>query len=78
MLLAALFLKEDRFLLIDEPTNHLDMEARQLVSHYLGSKKASSWYPMTALFWITVWIIFCPLTKPELRFKGQLLRLVGQ
>ncbi|WP_042203118.1 Lsa family ABC-F type ribosomal protection protein [Paenibacillus camerounensis] len=39
VLLAALFLKEDRFLLIDEPTNHLDMEARQLVSRYLGNKK---------------------------------------
>ncbi|MDF9839294.1 MULTISPECIES: Lsa family ABC-F type ribosomal protection protein [unclassified Paenibacillus] len=39
VLLAALFLKEDRFLLIDEPTNHLDMETRQLVSEYLNTKK---------------------------------------
>ncbi|MEO3946370.1 Lsa family ABC-F type ribosomal protection protein [Gorillibacterium sp. CAU 1737] len=38
VLLAALFLKENRFLLIDEPTNHLDMEARKLVSTYLRSK----------------------------------------
>ncbi|WP_219837232.1 ribosomal protection-like ABC-F family protein [Paenibacillus sp. R14(2021)] len=38
VLLAALFLKEDRFLLIDEPTNHLDMEGRKLVSQYLRSK----------------------------------------
>lgn len=38
-LLAALFLKENQFLLIDEPTNHLDREARQLVSRYLCSKK---------------------------------------
>lgn len=38
VLLAALFLMEDRFLLIDEPTNHLDMEARQLVSDYLKGK----------------------------------------
>lgn len=38
VLLAALFLKEDRFLLIDEPTNHLDMHARKLVSDYLKSK----------------------------------------
>lgn len=38
VLLAALFLKENRFLLIDEPTNHLDMEARQLVSDYLRTK----------------------------------------
>ncbi|MFC4101434.1 Lsa family ABC-F type ribosomal protection protein [Paenibacillus xanthanilyticus] len=39
VLLAALFLKENRFLLIDEPTNHLDMEARGLVSDYLKSKR---------------------------------------
>ncbi|WP_394527273.1 ribosomal protection-like ABC-F family protein [Lacrimispora sp. JR3] len=39
ILLAALFLKEDRFLLIDEPTNHLDRDARKLVSRYLSSKK---------------------------------------
>jgi len=39
VLLAALFLKENSFLLIDEPTNHLDMGARQLVSDYLKSKR---------------------------------------
>lgn len=39
VLLAALFLKENSFLLIDEPTNHLDMNARQIVSDYLRSKK---------------------------------------
>lgn len=38
VLLAALFLKENSFLLIDEPTNHLDMNARKLVSEYLSSK----------------------------------------
>ncbi len=38
VLLAALFLKENSFLLIDEPTNHLDMEAREQVSRYLQSK----------------------------------------
>ncbi len=38
VLLAALFLKENSFLLIDEPTNHLDMNARKLVSEYLNSK----------------------------------------
>jgi len=38
VMLAALFLKENSFLLIDEPTNHLDMEARQLVSGYLHAK----------------------------------------
>ncbi|MCO5388248.1 MAG: Lsa family ABC-F type ribosomal protection protein [Desulfosporosinus sp.] len=38
VLLAALFLKENSFLLIDEPTNHLDMTARKLVSDYLNTK----------------------------------------
>lgn len=38
VLLAALFLKENSFLLIDEPTNHLDMDARKLVSDYLNTK----------------------------------------
>lgn len=39
VLLAALFLGEDRFLLIDEPTNHLDAEARQQIAQYLNRKK---------------------------------------
>lgn len=39
VLLAALFLGENRFLLIDEPTNHLDAEARRLVAEYLNRKK---------------------------------------
>ncbi len=39
ILLAALFLKNDRFLLIDEPTNHLDLAARKIVGDYLNSKK---------------------------------------
>jgi lincosamide and streptogramin A transport system ATP-binding/permease protein len=38
VLLAALFLKENSFLLIDEPTNHLDLNARIIVSDYLNSK----------------------------------------
>lgn len=38
-LLAALFLREDSFLLIDEPTNHLDLRGRELVANYLQSKK---------------------------------------
>ena len=39
ILLAALFLKENNFLLIDEPTNHLDMHGREIVSDYLRKKK---------------------------------------
>lgn len=38
-LLAALFLRDNAFLLIDEPTNHLDEHARKLVAEYLLSKK---------------------------------------
>lgn len=39
VLLAALFLNRERFLLIDEPTNHLDARARGIVSAYLKKKK---------------------------------------
>lgn len=39
LLLVALFLKKNNFLLIDEPTNHLDIEGRQIVAEYLKSKK---------------------------------------
>lgn len=39
VLLAALFLREDRFLLIDEPTNHLDAAGRAHLADYLNTKK---------------------------------------
>ncbi|MBQ6464852.1 MAG: ABC-F type ribosomal protection protein [Oscillospiraceae bacterium] len=39
LLLALLFARDNRFLLIDEPTNHLDLRGRELVSRYLNSKK---------------------------------------
>lgn len=39
VLLAALFLKENRFLLIDEPTSHLDQEARERTARYLRGKQ---------------------------------------
>ena len=38
-LLAALFQRENNFLLIDEPTNHLDLRGRELLSAYLNTKK---------------------------------------
>lgn len=38
VMLAALFLKEDHFLLIDEPTNHLDARGREVVCRYLQQK----------------------------------------
>jgi len=38
VLLAALFLGDNNFLLIDEPTNHLDITGRKIVSNYLNSK----------------------------------------
>ncbi len=39
VLLALLFAKEERFLLIDEPTNHLDTYGRQVLAKYLEGKK---------------------------------------
>ncbi|HBH96074.1 MAG TPA: ABC-F type ribosomal protection protein [Ruminococcaceae bacterium] len=39
ILLAAMFLRENSFLLIDEPTNHLDIKGRESVSRYLNGKK---------------------------------------
>lgn len=39
VLLAALFLKSEKFLLIDEPTNHLDITARKQIAEYLKRKK---------------------------------------
>ena len=39
VLLAALFLGQNNFLLIDEPTNHLDIKARETVAKYLNKKK---------------------------------------
>jgi len=40
VLLAILFLRENKFLLIDEPTNHLDVQSRIVVAEYLKSKKS--------------------------------------
>lgn len=39
IMLAALFLKKNNFLLIDEPTNHLDLEGREALAKYLQTKK---------------------------------------
>ena len=40
VLLAALFLNDEKYLLIDEPTNHLDLEGRKVVANYLKKKKS--------------------------------------
>lgn len=39
IMLASLFLREGRFLLIDEPTNHLDQHGRKMVARYLNRKR---------------------------------------
>ena len=39
LMLAGMFLRRNRFLLIDEPTNHLDAEGRAQVAEYLNGKK---------------------------------------
>ncbi len=38
-MLAAMFIKQNNFLLIDEPTNHLDILGRKTVCDYLKSKQ---------------------------------------
>lgn len=38
IMLVALFLKKNNFLLIDEPTNHLDLSGRECVAKYLKNK----------------------------------------
>lgn len=38
LLLAVLFTKENRFLLIDEPTNHLDIPSRKTVKEFLNKQ----------------------------------------
>ena len=39
LLMAAMFLRKNRFLLIDEPTNHLDMAGREVVAKYLQGRQ---------------------------------------
>lgn len=39
VLLAALFLKPNTFLVIDEPTNHLDLDGRKILAEYLKKQK---------------------------------------
>lgn len=39
VMIAVLFTKEGRFLLIDEPTNHLDLGGRKALADYLNTKK---------------------------------------
>lgn len=39
ILLAALFVNDNNYLLIDEPTNHLDTDGRKIVAKYLKKKK---------------------------------------
>ncbi len=39
VLLATMFIAENKFLLIDEPTNHLDSHGRKAVAEYLAGKK---------------------------------------
>lgn len=38
MLIIALFLRKDAFVLMDEPTNHLDKEKKEHLKHYLKKK----------------------------------------
>lgn len=58
IMLAALFLDSNKFLLIDEPTNHLDSDARQKVGEYLQKKKVLFLYRMTVHCLTVVLTIF--------------------
>ena len=63
LLLAMLFSRENRFLLIDEPTNHLDRTGRELVSRYLSGKKGFLLVSHTGRSWTAAWITSCPSTE---------------
>lgn len=39
ILLVALFLKKDTFILLDEPTSHLDISGKEEVANYLSKKR---------------------------------------
>ena len=39
MMIIALFLRKNRFVLLDEPTNHLDIAGKEMVAEYLGKRK---------------------------------------
>lgn len=60
LLLACLFLGENKFLLIDKPTNHLDMLARMTVAEYLQTKKDSFSFRTTAHSLMGALTIFFP------------------
>ena len=40
MMIIALFLRKNSFVLLDEPTNHLDMEGKEMVAEYLRKRKS--------------------------------------
>lgn len=39
MMIIALFLRKNSFVLLDEPTNHLDIKGKELMAEYLSRKK---------------------------------------
>ncbi|MCD4713592.1 MAG: ATP-binding cassette domain-containing protein [Clostridiales bacterium] len=39
LLILALFLRPNHFILLDEPTNHLDIEGKRILAEYLAKKK---------------------------------------
>lgn len=77
LLLAALFLRENSFLLIDEPTNHLDALGRKTVGRYLNAKSGfilvshdrAFLDDCTGRFWMTVLTISWRSTKQDWRYK---------
>jgi lincosamide and streptogramin A transport system ATP-binding/permease protein len=79
VLLAALFLKENSFLLIDEPTNHLDLHARKLVSDYLNDKSGFILVSHDRAFLDNCVDHILAINKTNIEIqKGNFFRLVGE
>ena len=69
ILLAALFIGENRFLLLDEPTNHVDADGRKKSVNICKRKMGIYWFHMTAYCWTTVSITCFPSTEQISKFS---------
>lgn len=79
VLLAALFLHENHFLLIDEPTNHLDAAAGGCWAIIWRAKRALFWFRTTALFWIGVPVTILAINRLDIQVqRGNFFILVGK
>ena len=63
MLIIALFLRKDTFVLLDEPTNHLDVGKKEHLKEYLKRRRDISLLPTIQSFWMRCATIFLLLTR---------------